>query len=339
MMRAQLEKKLTDTWYGAQPPSLWMRALTPVYGLASRLDRWLSTRRRCTDLDRVCIIVVGNITAGGSGKTPLVIRLCQILKEVGLAPGVVSRGYGREDEELRLVCSASDPAVVGDEPLLIARRSGVPVVVAADRCEAVRSLLKKNVNIIVSDDGLQHYRLPRDVEICVVDGVRGFGNGQRIPAGPLREPVKRLYSVDHVVVNGESGFLPADLAAESMHLAPGMLRSLNDDLSWRLAQFKGCKVNAVAGIGHPQNFFALLRNYGINVIEHIFPDHHDYSEDDFRSMDRAFPILMTEKDAVKCTGMNLKNAWFLTVDAALTSEWENSLLRQVMQIVGDKEAG
>ena len=332
-MRARLEKKLTGIWYGGTEPSLWLRSLVPIYSAASQLDRWRKTKQKCSDLEQACIIVVGNITVGGSGKTPLVVRLCQMLAQVGLSPGVVSRGYGRKKEDLRLVSPASDPATVGDEPLLIARRVNAPVMVAADRCAAARALLKKNVNVIISDDGLQHYRLPRDIEICVVDGARGFGNGLGLPAGPLREPVKRLSSVDHVIVNGESNCLPAEIEAQHMQLVPGMLRSLGDDLAWRLAQFKGCKVNAVAGIGNPQQFFTLLENHGITTIGHTFPDHHNFSEDDFAGMNKDLPIVMTEKDAVKCSGLSLKNAWFLTVDAVLPSDWEAGLMRQIVHAV------
>ena len=330
-MRAEIEKKLTDTWYGGGFPSFWLQGLVPLYKAASRLDKWWNTRHSCSGLDSTCVIVVGNITAGGSGKTPLVIHLCRILSQAGLAPGVVSRGYGRKNRGLRLVSSASSPADVGDEPLLIARRAGVPVIVAADRCEAARTLLRHGVNVIISDDGLQHHRLPRNLEICVVDGSRGFGNGQLIPAGPLREPMERLSSVDHIVINGETDLLPAGMESHHMTLVAGLLRSLDDGQVWRPAQFKGCSVNAVAGIGNPDRFFRLLEQSGIKVIEHAFPDHHAFSENDFTHMNRDFPILMTEKDAVKCAGLDLKNAWFLSVNAVLPYAWEQRIVQQVIK--------
>jgi tetraacyldisaccharide 4'-kinase len=337
-MRTTFEGKLTQTWYGTTPPSLFLKALTPLYRIAYKIDRWWKSRRRCEDLSGQCIIVVGNITAGGSGKTPLVIRLCQILTQAGFKPGVASRGYGRTDQELRQVLADSSPAEVGDEPLLIARRTKVPVIVAADRCAAARTLFDQGVNVVICDDGLQHHRLPRSIEICVVDGSRGFGNGLMIPAGPLREPVSRLQSVDHVVINGETLKLPVGIEHHAMHFVTGMLRSLDDGMAWRLSQFKGCKVNAVAGIGNPGRFFELLRQSGIKVIEHPFPDHHAFCEKDFESMDSDFPILMTEKDAIKCTNLGLKNAWFLTVDAILPYKWETRILEDVMQQVGsDKE--
>ena len=332
-MWADFEHRLAGIWYGDEPVPAWLNGLVPLYQLAIRIDKQWKSRNKCTDLAGTCIVVVGNITAGGSGKTPLVIRLCRIFTEAGLTPGVISRGYGRKERGLRLVSPASHPDVVGDEPLLIARRTGVPVIVAANRCDAARSLLKKKINVIISDDGLQHHRLPRSVEICVIDGNRGFGNGRLMPAGPLREPPRSLSSFDHVIINGESDCVPADIDAQYMSLAPGLLKSLAGGEAWRLSQFTGCTVNAVAGIGNPDRFFSLLQNSGIKVIEHAFPDHHAYSEEDFAAMDKDLPIMMTEKDAVKCTGLGLENAWFLTVDALLPQQWEAALVQQVLEEV------
>lgn len=332
-MRAEFEKMLNDTWYRGKPPSPWLNGLVPLYRAAGHIDKWWKTKQKCEDLESSCIIVVGNITAGGSGKTPLVIRLCRILAQAGLTPGVISRGYGRGERGLRLVEPGSQAGEVGDEPILIARQAGVPVIVAADRCAAARALLKKNVNVIISDDGLQHYRLPRSMEICVVDGSRGFGNGKLIPAGPLREPLARLSSFDHIVINGDSNPLPEGIDGDHMGLVAGLLRSLDDGQGWRLAQFRGCSVNAVAGIGHPERFFSLLQHAGIKVIEHAFPDHHAFSDKDFADMNEDLPILMTEKDAVKCTALGLRNAWFLSVEAVMPPVWEQNFLRQVMQYV------
>jgi tetraacyldisaccharide 4'-kinase len=336
--RVEIEERLNQIWYGSAPPALWLKLLTPLYWVATRIDRWWKLRHRCEDLSGKCIIVVGNITAGGSGKTPLVIRLCRLAAGAGLKPGVISRGYGRTEQGLRAVNAGSSPDAVGDEPILIAHRAGVPVIVAADRCEAARALSAQGVNVIICDDGLQHYRLPRSMEICVIDGSRGFGNGRLIPAGPLREPVSRLASVDHVVMNGEFDALPGSITAHTMHFVTGMLRSLDDGMAWRLAQFKGCKVHAVAGIGNPKRFFDLLRNSGISVLEHAFPDHHSFRKEDFEQLDEDFPILMTEKDAVKCTRLDLKNAWFLSVDAVLPAEWENALVEQMIRQVNDQES-
>lgn len=330
-MRSETEFKLNQIWYGGEPVPWWLRALVPVYKAGNRLDKWWKLRQRPDDLGSVFIIVVGNITVGGSGKTPLVIRLCNLLRQAGFKPGVISRGYGRKERDLRLASPASDPGVVGDEPLLIAQRAGVPVIVSPDRCEAARTLLKKQINVIISDDGLQHYRLPRNLEICVIDGTRGFGNGLQIPAGPLREPVAGLAAFDDIIVNGETDVLPDGTPMTPMVLVAGLLRSMDSGQSWRLAQFAGCKANAVAGIGNPGRFFDLLRHARIKVIEHVFPDHHVFSANDFANMDASLPILMTEKDAVKCMSLGLKNAWCLSVDAVLPSEWERDLVKRVVE--------
>ena len=330
-MRADTEQKLNRIWYGEEAAPLWLKALAPVYRAGNRLDRWQKKLRRPSDLDDIYIIIVGNINVGGAGKTPLVVRLCRLLRSAGLKPGVISRGYGRAEKDLRLASAESDPGVVGDEPLLIARQVGVPVIVADNRCEAVRKLRKQGVNVVVSDDGLQHYRLPRNLEICVIDGSRGFGNGQLLPAGPLREPLERLSSIDYVVVNGEPEKVPQELDTVPMSLAPGLLRSLDNRQSWRLSQFAGCKVNAVAGIGNPARFFEMLRQARITVREYAFPDHHRFEAADFEPMDPNLPVLMTEKDAVKAARLDLKNAWYLQVEAVLPPQWEAELVSRVIK--------
>jgi tetraacyldisaccharide 4'-kinase len=330
-MRSDLEIKLNKIWYAGEPVPWWLKALVPIYKAGNRFDRWWKLRQQPDDLNSVFIIVVGNITVGGSGKTPLVIRLCQILRRAGFNPGVISRGYGRMEHGLRLASPGSDPGVVGDEPLLIAQRAEVPVIVSSDRCKAARKLLKQKINVIISDDGLQHYRLPRNLEICVIDGSRAFGNGLLLPAGPLREPVEHLAAFDHIIINGETRGFPDELPAVPMTLVAGLLRSMETNQSWRLAQFAGCKANAVAGIGNPGRFFDLLRHARIKVIEHVFPDHHIFCASDFDGMDASLPILMTEKDAVKCKALSLKNAWFLSVDAVLPSEWEQGVIERVLQ--------
>jgi tetraacyldisaccharide 4'-kinase len=332
-MRAGLEAKLNKIWYEGHPAPWWLRALVPLYKTGNRLDRWWQLRHRPDDLQFACIIVVGNITVGGSGKTPLVIKLCQLLRKAGYKPGVISRGYGRKDGDLRLVSPASDPSKVGDEPLLIAQRAGVPVIVANNRCEAARKLIHKGIDVVISDDGLQHYRLPRSLEICVIDGSRGFGNGDLLPLGPLREPLNRLGAFDQIIVNGEADLVPGDLPIIPMTFVAGLLRSLESGQSWRLAQFGGCTANAVAGIGNPGRFFDLLQHARIKTVEHVFPDHHVFCPADFEHMDPSLPILMTEKDAVKCKNLGLKNAWSLSVDALLSWEWEQDLLKRVAKDV------
>jgi len=260
----------------------------------------------------VPLIVVGNITVGGSGKTPLVIWLVDHLRERGLRPGIVSRGYGGQARHWpQQVRADSDPAAVGDEAVLLAQRSGCPVAVGPDRPAAVRALLQHTgCDVVVSDDGLQHYAMARDIEIAVIDGKRRFGNRLLLPAGPLREPVSRLRSVDLVVCNGE----PA--AGEfAMQLRDPQLRRLDrEGESAEIARFRGQRVRAIAGIGNPGRFFDMLRDHGLVVEAHAFPDHHAYKAEDLR-FDTQLPLLMTEKDAVKCRRIIDGDAWVVGIQA------------------------
>ncbi len=269
---------------------------------------------------RVPVVVIGNITAGGSGKTPLVLWIVQHLQAAGLRPGIVSRGYGgrvaARRESACEVSIASDPASVGDEPLLLARRAHCPVWVGVDRVGACRALLLQHpeCDVLVLDDGLQHYALARDVEIAVVDP-RGFGNGFLFPAGPLREPVSRLREVDAVVYNGGAGI--AGPAGHSMRLEGGELINLtNASRSVTAAALGSKRVHAVAGIGDPARFFRHLESLGFEVVPHSFPDHHAYGASDF-AFAESLPVVMTEKDAVKCLGFAQPHFWMLPVRAEL----------------------
>ena len=267
------------------------------------------------------VIVVGNLTAGGSGKTPRVLRIAEILKEHHWKPGIVSRGYGGSAQQAREANIASDPAEVGDEPILLARRSGCPVWVAPDRVAACRALREQHpeCNVIVTDDGLQHYALARNVEICVVDG-RGFGNGFMLPAGPLRDPAARLHSVDAVVTHGEAG-----VAGYGMALEGDKLVRFTDARDVRAAKsFAGQRVHAVAGIGDPKRFFLQLARFGLKVVPHPFPDHHPFDAADFAFGD-SDPVVMTEKDAVKCKRFAQAHYWVFPVSASLDPAFERWL--------------
>jgi tetraacyldisaccharide 4'-kinase len=280
--------------------------------------RFLLYRFHLLSVERlpVPVIVVGNITVGGSGKTPLVLWLAEKLRSLGWQPGIISRGYRGENRSQREVMPDSDPLLVGDEPVLLARKSACPVWVGRNRAEAGRSLLKAHpaCNLIISDDGLQHYRLARDVEIAVVDGERRFGNGFLLPAGPLREPVTRLVSFDAVVVNGGRGEVPDDAKAGFfMSLAGSEFYNLADPVKRAKPQdFVGQALHAVAGIGNPLRFFDHLRSLGLTVSEHPFPDHHVFNPGD---LDFPGQILMTEKDGVKCAKFAKDNFWVLAVEA------------------------
>ncbi|MCY7354209.1 MAG: tetraacyldisaccharide 4'-kinase [Lysobacter sp.] len=293
-------------WYGDATPPLHARLLSQLYGasigLRTLLYRGGILRRRRAGIP---VVVVGNLTAGGSGKTPLTIAIVERLREAGWHPGVASRGYGRKDASRAVwVDAKSDPDNAGDEPLLIARRSGAKVRVDRDRVSAARALAEAGCDIVICDDGLQHYRLGRDIEIEVVDGARRYGNGRLLPAGPLREPVERNMECDFRVVNlsanvsgngtGEQGF-----GEWPMHVSAGMALPLLGGRPRALSAFIGQRVHAVAGIGHPERFFTMLRELGMAVVPHAFADHHRYVAGDFQ-FGSDLPVLMTEKDAVKC---------------------------------------
>lgn len=309
-MRAWLQTR----WYSPVPP-LPLLPLAWLYGriAAVRRRRLLSTAPYLP----VPVIVVGNVTVGGTGKTPFVIWLVEHLRRWGWNPGVVSRGYGgRAPHYPHRVDAADDPRHCGDEPLLIARRTAVPVVVDPDRVAAVRHLVKTSrVDIVVSDDGLQHYRLARHLEICIVDGARGLGNGALLPAGPLREPPERLREVDLVVVNGD-GWTDSALRPLRMHVQITDARSISGNVVRPLADFRGRPVHAVAGIGHPARFFAALRARGLDLIEHAFADHQAYDRQTLAFGD-DLPVLMTEKDAVKCAAFAAPHWWQVPAQAQL----------------------
>jgi tetraacyldisaccharide 4'-kinase len=271
----------------------------------------------------VPVIVVGNITVGGAGKTPLVIWLAQFLKEKGYRPGIVSRGYGgRSASWPQWVDAGSNPSEVGDEALLIAARTGCPMAVSPVRSEACRLLLDKaSCDVLLSDDGLQHYALGRTVEIAVVDGERRFGNGWCLPAGPLREPKARLKDVDLIVVNGgqaQPNEFPMRMTGEeAVNLLTGQRKPL--------AEFKSGPCHAVAGIGHPARFFKHLEKAGLACRPHDFPDHFVFRPEDLDFGD-AFPVLMTEKDAVKCRTFAGEKLWAVPVEADVDSAFAVRLI-------------
>jgi tetraacyldisaccharide 4'-kinase len=314
---------LADTlqagWYGGKPVPWWCFPLAMLYGVIVSARRalyrygWLrAVRLPCP------VVVVGNITVGGTGKTPLTLALAHALRERGYRPGVVSRGYGGSRHEPALLDESPDPVEVGDEPCLM-RAHGVPVAVGRDRPAAAQLLLDAGCNLIIGDDGLQHYRLARDVEICVIDGGRRFGNKRLLPAGPLREPLQRLGQVDFRVCNG--GNPHADEVP--MCLRGGMARALCDGREQPIGSFSGMRVHAVAAIGHPERFFASLAAQGLEIIQHPFPDHHAFVPEDLAFGDDR-PVLMTEKDAVKCRKFAQMHWWSAPVEAELpTSFYED----------------
>jgi tetraacyldisaccharide 4'-kinase len=380
-----VEKWLLRMWYGNASGSAVLLPFTGLYGAITAVRRrayragWLQTHR----VGRP-VIVVGNLTVGGTGKTPLVAWLSQRLVARGLKVAIVSRGYGSQARELQEVTASSDWRAVGDEPVLLARRTGCPIFVSPDRVAAAEVAIKRGADVILSDDGLQHLRLARDFEVVVIDGARGLGNQRLLPAGPLRESSERLKGVDLVIVNGDaSPQLQTQIKQAHgrtpvcMHLVPGQVEpvpgrgsahlratvstttpaqgglasrsdaglrpvpgtvakaapSAVDSAHMRpIAAFRGQRVHAVAGIGNPERFFHMLRGYEIEVIEHAFPDHHPFTRDDLAFPDEL-PILMTEKDAVRCTEVANARMGYVPVTAEISAPDEQTFLELVSRVL------
>ncbi len=315
-----VQDRLNRIWYEDAVGRTLLSPLSWAYGrvVGARSRAFAAGQRGSTRVTRP-VIVVGNLSVGGTGKTPVVAWLAWQLGALGKQVGIASRGYGAAGRGLQQVDPGADWRMFGDEPVLLQRRTGVPVVVDADRVAAVRRLIELGADVVLCDDGLQHLRLARDFEVVVIDGARGLGNGRLLPAGPLREPATRLGFVDAVVINGapRPGLLdtlralgaPAPLLMRMVPLAlepVGEITALGSAggagaALWgqRLEDLHGVRVHAVAGIGNPQRFFELLRSYGLDLMPHAFPDHHAFAA---RALDLpgSWPILMTEKDAVRC---------------------------------------
>ncbi|WP_414675243.1 tetraacyldisaccharide 4'-kinase [Luteibacter sp.] len=321
---ASLQRK----WYGVGHPPWWTRPLEALYTrvVNRRAASFRSDPSQVVRLS-VPVVVVGNITIGGTGKTPLIVALAQAMAERGFRPGVVSRGYGGSERGPYLLQEGDDPAKVGDEPSLI-RQSGVPVAIGRERPEAAQVLIDAGCDLVLADDGLQHHRLGRDVEICVLDGERRLGNGHLLPAGPLREPAARLATVDFIVVNG--GTPHANEIA--MHLEGGVAVNMDDPtLIAPLSDFAGRPAHAVAGIGNPSRFFASLAAHGIAVDGHPFADHHAFTRDDFTFADGC-PVLMTDKDAVKCREFARANWWRVPVRAVVPDAFWDAVAVKVRAV-------
>jgi tetraacyldisaccharide 4'-kinase len=317
-MRAALSRWFESVWYGDRPVPAWLALLERVYAGGLWLRRWMY-RRRLFTVRRLAapVIVVGNLTVGGTGKTPVVGWLARELSQRGWRPGIAMRGYRGRVRVATLLGPDTDASEVGDEAVLQYKACACPVAVGIDRAEAGALLLERaGCNVVICDDGLQHWALRRDFEIAVVDGERRFGNGRLLPAGPLREPADRLGLIDAVIVNGGptgAGEIPLSVTgrtATSLRV-PGRIVDLR---GWR-----GRQVHAVAGIGNPERFFRMLEGLGLVVIRHPLPDHHDYVGGELEFGD-DLPVLVTEKDAVKCTGFAGPETYAVPVEASLPVE-------------------
>ncbi|MFZ5482798.1 MAG: tetraacyldisaccharide 4'-kinase [Pseudomonadota bacterium] len=324
-----LDARLNACWYGGGRFCAWLIPLSWLYHWIARLRRRHARPERLP----VPVIVVGNLVAGGAGKTPLVLWLVQRLRVHGFHPGVISRGYGAPGGAPREAQSDSHPEAVGDEPVLLARRSGVPVWVGRQRVATGRALLAAHpeVDVVIADDGLQHFALARDIEIVVVDGRRGFGNGRLLPAGPLREPLIRLAEVDAVVINGLEPVPGVPDSHFVMQLEnPRFYNLARPDWVVTAEYFSGRRVNVVAAIGHPDRFFTALSGLGLAIQARAFPDHHVYRQADLPKG----VTLMTEKDAVKCAGFARDDLWACAVDATLSEGLEHHLLTRLESLHG-----
>ena len=324
-------KSIESYWYSQNPVAWLLLPVTAVYFIIVVVRRflykiqWLKSYR-----SSVPVIIVGNISVGGTGKTPLLITLYELLTKQGYRPGVIRRGYGGDFEGEHQVASDDQATIIGDEPYLIFRRTACPMVVVRDRVAAAHLLLSNSdCDIILSDDGLQHYRLQRDIEIAVVDTSRQFGNGFCLPSGPLRETRARLNQVDFVVdhcTDKNSRCSQDNFSLQFLNvinLKTGEEKSVKD--------FLGQPVHAVAGIGHPQRFFDQLKSNVINVIEHAYPDHYNFVQADV-SFDDTYPVLMTEKDAVKCQGFDASHLWTVPVTAKLSEHLDQHFLSKIKSL-------
>ncbi|MGY0220071.1 tetraacyldisaccharide 4'-kinase [Endozoicomonadaceae bacterium StTr2] len=341
----QIEQLILRGWYQG---AWWIILLAPLGWLTAfvarrRYHKYLAERDN-QYRPPVPVVVVGNITVGGTGKTPFVAALVAQLKQQGLAPGIISRGYGSQTEQYpRLVTAADDASEAGDEPLMLARMTGVPVVIDPNRLQGLKYLLEsQSCDVVISDDGLQHYGLPRDLEIVVLDGERQLGNGRCLPAGPLREPAEKLRQVDWCVTNGVAPGWNG-VPVQQMTLCAGELVSLQTGQNQSADQLQKQygTAHAVAGIGNPERFFRGLEQAGWTIIRHPFPDHHAYDPSDLAFGDEL-PVIMTEKDAVKChhfaASKGLENSWYLPVEARFEADFMQTLTGQIMNLVQQKQS-
>ena len=322
-------KWLVNSWYHPHPIRWLLLPISTLYCITI----WLRKQAYQIGLFKqhqrtIPVIIIGNITVGGTGKTPCVIWLAKQLIAAGFRPGIISRGYGgRANSYPQHVTPQSDPAIVGDEPVIISRHTHCPIAVAPQRIKALDYLLKQHdCTVIIADDGLQHTALGRDIEIIVVDGQRLFGNGLCLPAGPLREPLSRLKHIDFVIYNGDHDH------EFNMAITQGMAVNLIDNtLTQPLSYFSDHTVHAIAGIGNPDRFFEQLTKQGLTVQQHPFADHHNFQASDLAFGD-DIPIIMTEKDAVKCQSYATKNMWFIPIEATISGKLDQKIIQKLAEI-------
>ncbi|MFM2396932.1 MAG: hypothetical protein RLZZ144_182 [Pseudomonadota bacterium] len=324
-------ERLQHHWYRISPLHLLLLPLSFIFGALAIIRRWLYRSGVLASIKiPVPVVIIGNISVGGTGKTPLTLWLAQQLINEGWHPGIISRGYlktGQQTVSPREVFNTDLADDVGDEPLLMAQRKLCPVWISRDRPAAALALLVAHpeCDILLSDDGLQHYRLQRDAEIVVIDGARRFGNQFLLPAGPLRESLSRLKSVDAVVINGGE---TSDNQFAMQLIGQQFYNLLNPERVVSATEFQGLTLHAIAGIGHPKRFFSYLNQLGLSFSQQAFPDHHPYSAADL-DLPHAEAILMTEKDAVKCASFATEKCWVLRVDAQIDTALAQLIIKKV----------
>lgn len=328
-MRSVIEQYMQWLWYQApRYAALPLLGLTPLYALGAGWMRWCQKQLYYPVSKPV--VVAGNLTLGGTGKTPLVIALSEQFKRRGYKPGIICRAYrGANRLPPQVVELNADPAKVGDEAVLLGRRADCPVVVAADRQAALHHILyyDKSLDLVIADDGLQNYLIPHDLKIIVIDGARRFGNGFLLPAGPLREPLRRLSDADFRVANGQ-----ARTGEFEMKLQPTALVNCASHQRIPPLQWQEREVHACAGIGNPERFFKALDDCGMAVQRHVFPDHHSFSPEDLRFPDNR-AVVITEKDAVKCRGFADNNVWCLEVQAEVGDDFYDAFFERFEGII------
>jgi tetraacyldisaccharide 4'-kinase len=331
---AIIAARIEKSWYQDKWWNFWLLPLSAVFFVISHLRRvGLRSLQTTKQSAGIPLVVIGNINVGGTGKTPLVCFLVDALTKKGVKVGIISRGYGSAAPYYPYALEKNEDAiVVGDEPKLLRDRLGCPVVIGADRNAAIKLVSQQDIDLILSDDGLQHYKMHRDYEIIVLDQIRKLGNGWLLPAGPLREGAWRLEKVDAVIYNGSISLVDSTLLGEgAMHIVPSAWVNAKTQQRKELGYFINKTVHAVVGIGNPQRFFTTLDTLDVNYKKHVFADHHAFIAADLDVVENLDEYLvMTEKDWVKCENFAKDSMWYLEVSAQLDSQFEKKLLNDLV---------
>jgi len=324
-----MTKLIERSWYQQKWWNFWLLPMSGLFFLLSHTRRlWLTQVIKAQKNNSIPVVVIGNINVGGTGKTPLTCRLVELLNQQGIKVGIISRGYGSHAPYYPYALAKGESAtIVGDEPKLLRDRLDCPVVIGSDRNEAIKLLSEQGIDLILSDDGLQHYKMARDYEVVVLDATRKLGNGWLLPAGPLREGAWRLNKVNSIVENGPKGSSSMSITATAWVNAKTHKRK-------PLNYFDGKKLHAVAGIGNPQRFFSTLDDLNVEHVDHVFVDHHHFIKSDLKLADGfSDQLVMTEKDWVKCAEFADESMWYLEISACLDDQLESKLLKDLTALV------